>query len=120
MKTVMLSLVAAMTMVAGTTFTHPASAQPGPKASAPGPGPGPGKGYGRGGRWGADYTPGWPMMSEAERNEHRSRMQSAKTYEDCITYRDQHHKQMAERAKERGQAVPGQPRQDACAGMKKP
>jgi hypothetical protein len=116
MKIVMLSLVAAMTMVAGTTFTPPAAAQPGPKASAPGPG----MGYGRGGRWGADYTPGWSMMSEAERNEHRSRMQSAQTYDDCIAYRDQHHKLMAERAKERGQAMPAQPRHDACAGMKKP
>jgi hypothetical protein len=42
----------------------------GPAASAPGMGMGPGGGRGAA-RYGSDYTPGWTLMSEQERNEHR-------------------------------------------------
>ncbi len=59
------------------------------------------------------------MMSEPERAEHRQRMQSMMSYEDCRAYRDQHHEQMAARAKERGLTMPMQPRHDACAGLKR-
>jgi hypothetical protein len=108
---------------------------PGPRAgaSAPGPGMGPGMGQGmgpgrgpggmgaRGPRWGADYTPGWALMSPQEREEHRTRMQGAKTYDECNTLRQQHREQMAARARERGASAPfGQPRRDACAGLPKP
>lgn len=92
----------------------------GPAASAPGKGMGMGPGAGRGAaRWGSDATPGWALMTQQERNEHRERMRSMKTYEECKTYQEQHHEQMAARAKERGGKVLAQPRRDACGGLKK-
>jgi len=90
----------------------------GPTASAPGMGMGPGGGRGAA-RYGSDYTPGWTLMSEQERNEHRDRMRSMKTYEECKSYQDQHHEQMAARAKERGGKALAQPRRDACGSLKK-
>lgn len=94
----------------------------GPVASAPGMGMGMGMGPGSGhgaARWGSDYTPGWALMTEQERNEHRERMRAMKTYEECKTYQEQHHEQMAARAKERGGKALPQPRRDACSGLKK-
>jgi len=90
----------------------------GPGASAPGMGMGPGGGRGAA-HWGSDYTPGWALMSQQERNEHRDRMRSMKTYEECKTYQEQHHAQMAARAQERGGKPLPQPRQDACSGLKR-
>ena len=91
-----------------------------PAASAPGMGMGMGPGGGRGAaRWGADYTPGWALMTEQERNEHRERMRAMKTYEECKTYQEQHHEQMAARAKDRDGKTLAQPRRDACSGLKK-
>lgn len=69
-------------------------------------------------RWGADYTPGWALMTEKERNEHRERMRAMQTYEECHAYQLQHHERMTARAKERGGAGLTQPRHDACAGLK--
>lgn len=98
--------------------TGPMSA--GPAASAPGMGMGMGPGGGRGAaRYGSDYPPGWALMSQQERNEHRDRMRSMKTYEECKAYQDQHHEQMAARAKERGGKALAQPRRDACGSLKK-
>lgn len=91
---------------------------PGPGASAPGMGMGPG-GRAGGGRWGADHTPGWALMTPQERNEHRDRMRSMQTYEDCKAYQQQHHQQMAARASERGGKALAAPRRDACLGLKK-
>lgn len=88
----------------------------GPAASAPGMGPG--AGGGRAVRWGADVTPGWSLMNATERKEHQQRMRAMKTYEECKAYQQQHHEQMASRAKERGGKALGQPRRDACAGLK--
>jgi hypothetical protein len=90
----------------------------GPAASAPGMGMGSGGGRGAA-RYGSDYTPGWTLMSEQERNEHRDRMRSMKTYEECKSYQDQHHEQMAARAKERGGKALAMPRRDACGSLKK-
>lgn len=90
----------------------------GPAGSAPGMGMGPGGGRGAA-RWGTDYTPGWTLMTQQERNEHRERMRSMKTYEECKTYQEQHHEQMAARAKERGGKTQVQPRRDACSGLKR-
>jgi hypothetical protein len=90
----------------------------GPAASAPGMGMGPGGGRGAA-RWGSDYTPGWTLMSQQERNEHRDRMRSMKTYEECKSYQDQHHEKMAAQARERGGKVPAQPRREACGSLKK-
>jgi hypothetical protein len=46
-------------------------------------------------------------------------MRSMKTYEECKSYQDQHHEQMAAKAKERGGKALAQPRRDACGGLKK-
>jgi hypothetical protein len=107
---------------AGLAGAQTGGAGPGPAAgaSAPRMGMGPGGGMMRGGpRWGADYTPGWAMMSAKERDEHRAQMRAAKTPEECVALRDKHHEQMAARAKERGITMPAQPRRDACQGMKR-
>lgn len=88
----------------------------GPGASAPGMGMH--RGTGPMGRWGADTTPGWSMMTPAERTEHQERMRSAKTYEECKTVMEQHREQMAARAKEKGGKALRTPRRDACAGLK--
>ncbi len=91
----------------------------GPAASAPGMGAGPGQRAGRQGaaRWGSDYTPGWSLMTQTERNEHRDRLRSMTSYPECQAYVAQHHEQMAARANERNQSVP-KPRRDACAALK--
>ena len=81
------------------------------------PGPGPGRMGGPGARWGSDYTPGWALMTQAERNEHQERLRAMKTYEECKAYMDQHREQMAARAKERGGKLLAQPRRDPCAGL---
>ena len=95
-------------------------AQPGPGAgSGPGamaPHGGPGR---MGGRSGAEFTPGWSMMSPSERQEHQAKMRSMANYDECKAYMEQHHQQMAARAKEKGGAVPAQPRRDPCAGLKR-
>ena len=63
-------------------------------------------------------TPGWALMSWAERNEHRKAMRAMKTYDECKAYLDQHHEKMMERAKERGkEPLPDTPR-DACERLK--
>lgn len=96
-------------------------AGPGPRGAEPAastPGIGMGQVGGRGAaRWGSEFTPGWSLMSQQERDEHRERMRSMKTYEECKAYQEQHHEQMAARAKERGRKAPVQPRRDACAGL---
>lgn len=102
------------------TAVLPSWSQPGPAASAASmPGQGAAPMHGPRGHWGRDYTPGWSMMSETERKEHRERMQGFQSYEECKAYMDQHHEQMATRAKERGGKPLPQPRREACAGLKK-
>lgn len=86
---------------------------PGAAASAP---RGPGAGPRRGAPAGADYTPGWSLMTQKERDEHRARMRTVQTQADCRAAIDQHRQLMAERAKERGLAPRG-PRRDPCAGL---
>ncbi len=111
---------------AGTAFAQAGAASgPGPGASAPGMGMGMGKGMGPGGgrgpmgRWGADNTPGWTMMTPQERSEHQNRMRSMTSYDECKTYQAQHHEQMMARAKERGAQLQAAPRRDPCAGLKR-
>ena len=97
----------------------------GPAASAPGPGMGM-QGGGMGGMrgmrgWQAnrDNTPGWAMMSRAERDEHRSKMQSMTNADECKAYMDKHRAEMVERAKQQGRSAPGAvaPRHDPCARL---
>ena len=126
MKTTMKTSLAALLALAASMAMAQAASAPqasGPAASAPRMGMGGGRmGAGRMGgaaRAGADYTPGWGLMTPAERNEHRTQMRSAKSYEDCVALRDKHHEQMLARAKERGVTMPAQPRRDACQGLKR-
>lgn len=91
----------------------PAAAASGPAASAPGPGAGPRA------RWGSDYTPGWSMMTPQERNEHRARLRSMQSYDECVAYMAQHREQMAARAKEQGRRALGTPPRDPCAPLKR-
>jgi hypothetical protein len=87
-------------------------------AQGPGPGGGPGKGPGKGWSFNKDNTRGWSMMSRDERVEHRNRMLSLKSYEECVAYQQEHRKLMEARAKERGRQIPAGPRQDMCERMK--
>ena len=52
---------------------------------------------------------GWQLMSEQERNEYRTKMQSMKTQEERNQFREEHHKQMQERAKAQGVTLPDMP-----------
>jgi hypothetical protein len=125
--------LAVIGLALGLTIPGPADAQgkagPGPNAAMPcadgpasapcqGTGTGKGKGMGHGGMAGADYTHGWSMMTPQERSAHQARMQGMTSAADCRAYRDEHHKQMAERAKAQGATALPSPRHDACAGMK--
>lgn len=82
-----------------------------------GSGTGTGTGMGMGmGMGDAESTPGWSMMSEKERDEHRSRMRSGMSTDECQRYMEEHHRKMTERAKERGAPPPGDMRHGMCAG----
>jgi hypothetical protein len=52
---------------------------------------------------------GSQMMNEQERSAYRERMRSATTVEEREKIRAEHHKQMTERAKERGVTLPEEP-----------
>ena len=98
----------------------PASAPAAGMGPGMGPGMGGGMGQGRGpgaGRWGQGVTPGWALMTPEERAAHQTKMRSMTTRADCRAYVEQHHADMAARAKERGVAVPAMPRRDPCAGL---
>jgi hypothetical protein len=85
------------------------------QASAPSHGMGPMHGW----HMNRDNTPGWSMMTRAERREHHDRMAAMTDHAQCAAYMQQHHATMAERAKTRGHAMPAMPRHDACAPLKK-
>jgi len=71
------------------------------------------------GRWSANKgnTPGWQLMTPEERTEHQAKMRSFTEYNACKEYVDEHHKKMAERAKEKGVTVPVM-RRNPCDMMK--
>ena len=52
---------------------------------------------------------GGHLMSEREREEHRSKMRSMKTEQERDAYRLEHHKLMQERAKAKGIKLPEEP-----------
>lgn len=81
------------------------------------PGPGAGQGKGPGFRFDQDNTPGWSLMTAKERTEHREKMLSLKSYDECTAYLDEHHKLMQERANEKGKSVP-RTKTNACERMK--
>jgi hypothetical protein len=64
-------------------------------------------------------TSGWSMMVKKERDEHRQKMRSMTSYDECKAYADEHHAKMMDRAKEKGRTAPAMPRRDACAWLKK-
>lgn len=71
-----------------------------------------------GGPWRASEgnTAGWQYMTPEERIAHQARIRSFSNYEDCVAYRQQHHQQMAERARALGEVLrPG--RRDICAHL---
>lgn len=57
----------------------------------------------------AEQVYGWQLMSEQERNEHRTKMQNMKTEEERERYRIEHHNMMQERAKLKGVTLPEMP-----------
>lgn len=93
-----------------------AVAQQGTPPANPGAGPVPRMGpRPMGPQVGPDFTPGWPMMSRAERDAHRQQMMGATNAEECRRLRDEHLKLMAGRARERGMGNMPIGRRDACA-----
>lgn len=81
-------------------------AQPGPgpgagKGPGAGAGMGPGAGAGKGKQgWSRERLYGSPLMTLEERQEHQRLMWNAKTVEERQKIRDEHRKQMLERAKQ--------------------
>lgn len=82
-------------------------------------GPGTRQGMGPSVGWAVsqENTPGYALMTAEERNAHRDQMRSVKSYEECKTYMDDHHRKMQARAKERGSALQVM-RADPCRNMK--
>ncbi|HYR25627.1 MAG TPA: hypothetical protein VEQ09_07345 [Aquabacterium sp.] len=63
-------------------------------------------------------TPGWKLMSREERQAHRAKMKGMKSVDECQAYVDQHHAEMVERAKAKGEQLSPE-RHDACSWLKK-
>jgi len=101
----------AMMIIAAAAFAASA-------ALAQGPGPGKGAGKGPGWSFNGDNTRGWSIMSRDERTEHRNKMLSMKSYEECVAYMEEHREVMEARAQERGRPMPGQTAQNMCERMK--
>jgi hypothetical protein len=68
-------------------------------------------------RFQQDNTPGWTLMTPAERKEFQNRMRAAKTYDECKALRAEHRATLEARAKEQGVAL-NEPRRDACEQMR--
>jgi hypothetical protein len=64
-----------------------------------------------------DNTYGWQLMTPQERTEHQTKLRSFTEYAACKEYVDEHHKQMEERAREKGIAPPVM-RRNPCDTMK--
>lgn len=65
---------------------------------------------------GAGNTPGWTLMTPDERNTHRQKMWSFKTYDECKAFQAEHHMAMEARAKDQGKTLPA-PGANACDRM---
>lgn len=68
-------------------------------------------------RFNQTNSPGWSLMTPAERTEHRKKMLAAKTYEECKAIQAENHGLMEARAKEKGKVL-GTPRHNACDQMR--
>jgi hypothetical protein len=60
---------------------------------------------------------GSQMMTQQERMEYRQRMRNAKSAEERLQIRQQHHEEMKVRAKERGITLPDEPPANRGPGM---
>ena len=60
---------------------------------------------------------GWQLMTPEERAEHRDKMRSIKSNEEREKFRLEHHKEMEERARERGVTLPDMPPTSQGRGM---
>jgi hypothetical protein len=67
-------------------------------------------------RFNQDNTPGWSLMTPAERSAHQNKMWSAKTYDECKAIQTEHHAVIAARAKDKGITL-NVPSQNACDRM---
>jgi hypothetical protein len=87
--------------------------------SAPGSGPHGGMMHGKGNHMccGSKDTHGWSLMSGDERQNHRDKMLSMKSHDECKAYHDEHRKTMEDRAKSQGKTLM-KPRVDMCERMK--
>jgi Spy/CpxP family protein refolding chaperone len=112
-------LLGAIALVLSAPAGFAAAQAAAPAASAPQPGMGAGMGGGmRGGHMSRDNTPGWSLMTRAERREHHDKMMSMTDRTACDAYMEQHHARMLERAKDKGRPMPDKPRHDPCAALK--
>lgn len=77
-------------------------------AGGDGQGPVQGQGAGKTRAWKVtkSNTMSYSLMTPAERAEHQAKMQSFKTYDECVAYATEHHKIMEERAKEKNITLP--------------
>jgi hypothetical protein len=73
-------------------------------------------GYGRG--MGPGSGGGTPLLTEEERAQHREKMHSFKTVEECNAYLAEHRSLLTERAKEKGVSAPAGPHGNPCERMK--
>lgn len=71
----------------------------------------------RGMQFGQSNTAGWTLMTPEERTAHQTRMRAVTTVDECTKVRDEQHKLVEARAKEKGVTLPA-PRQNACENMK--
>lgn len=68
-------------------------------------------------RFQQDNTPGWTLMTPAERTEFQNKMGVAKTYDECKAILAEHRATIATRAQEKGVTV-NVPRREACDQMR--
>jgi hypothetical protein len=64
-----------------------------------------------------ENTRGWQLMTPEERIEHQSKVRGFSSLAECRTYQTSHHQLMAERARQRGAALPVEGR-DICERLK--
>ncbi len=67
-------------------------------------------------RFNQDNTPGWTLMTAAERSEFQNKIWAAKTYDECKAIQTEHHAVIAARAQDKGVTL-NVPRQNACDRM---
>ncbi len=119
-----LALAAASLLMSSIAWAQPGLGMGGGMGGGMGPGAGPANrpcaatGQAQGSpqcNWRANRrnTPGMALMTPEERSAHRDRMRGMQSREECLAYVAEHHAQMMERAKAKGQTLP-EPRNRMC------